>query len=74
MKKKKMTWYLIYEFFGNRRRELIGIVDTYEDAIHLSSVHALSIIDEYETTEGDDDRGTVILIASYNSDGKVVNI
>ena len=67
-----MTWYLIYEFFGNKRYELIGIVENYEDAIRLSSVHSHVIIDEYETMDSNDG-GTVTLTASYDSDGKIIN-
>ena len=68
-----MTWYLVYEFFGNRRRELIGIVETYEDAIRLSSVHSHSIIDEYESDENETGGG-VELIATYNCEGKIISI
>ena len=69
-----MTWFLVYEFFGNRRRELIGIVDTYEKAVRLSLMHSHSIIDEYETSDDDNGTGNVTLIVTYNCEGKVLDI
>ena len=70
-----MTWFLVFEFFGNKRRNLIGIVDTYEKAIRLSLQHSHSIIDEYESNvPGNKDESGVELIATYNCEGKIINI
>lgn len=64
-----MTWYIIYEYFGKKRREMIGIADSDKEARRISRLYSQSIIDKYET---DGERDTIKLMATYNCNGEQI--